>query len=82
MVAGTAYNDLIAQDLGRMALRGLVAKTAMDTSKLDYVIMGNVIQEVRTSNIARESALGAGFPDTVPVSGVCIISEERWTSVA
>ena len=28
--------------------------------------MGTVIQEVKTSNIARESALGAGIPTTVP----------------
>jgi hypothetical protein len=45
MLSGTAYQDLIAQDLGRMALKGLITKTAIDTSKIDYLTMGTVIQE-------------------------------------
>src|SRR5690606_36927986 len=46
-------------------------------SSVDRVIMGTVIQEVKTSNIARESALAAGIPRTVPASTVtmaCISS--------
>ena len=85
MLAGTAYNDLIAQDLGRMALRGLVAKTALVPASLDYCIMGNVIQEVRTSNIAREAALGAAFPDSVPchtVTMACISANAAVASAA
>lgn len=64
--SGTGYNDLMAYDLGRMAIKGLLAKSNLDPSKIDRIIFGNVIQEVKTSNIARESALGAGIPNTVP----------------
>merc|ERR1712048_391020 len=32
---------------------------------VDYVICGNVIQEVKTSNIAREAGINAGLPVTV-----------------
>ena len=45
--------------------------------------MGTVIQEVKTSNIARESALGAGIPTTVPahtVSMACISSNQAITT--
>lgn len=45
MLSGTAYNDLIAQDLGRMALKGLLTKTAIDPNIIDYICMGTVIQE-------------------------------------
>ena len=68
---------MMAYDLGRTAIRGLVAKTGVDTSDIDYVTMGTVIQEVRTSNLSRECAIGAGLPKNIPASTVtmaCISS--------
>lgn len=81
--SGTAYNDLMAYDLGRMALEGLLARTGIDPSWIDRVIMGTVIQEVKTSNVARESSLGAGIPEKVPahtVTMACISSNMAITS--
>lgn len=81
--SGTAYKDLMAYDLGRMAIEGLIARSELDPSILDRVIMGTVIQEVNTSNVARESALGAGIPDSVPahtVTQACISSNQAITS--
>jgi acetyl-CoA acetyltransferase len=34
--------------------RGLLKKTNISQKEIDYVIMGTVIQEVKTANIARE----------------------------
>ena len=48
-MAGTVYDYLIV-DLGRMAL-GLLTKTALDPNAIDYMFMGTVIQETRTSNV-------------------------------
>ncbi len=81
--SGTHYKPLMAYDLGRMAIAGLLARNNVDPATIDRVIMGTVIQEVRTSNIARESALGAGIPNTVPahtVSMACISSNMAITS--
>eukprot|EP01097_Dermamoeba_algensis_P002207 TRINITY_DN1879_c0_g1_i2.p1 TRINITY_DN1879_c0_g1~~TRINITY_DN1879_c0_g1_i2.p1 ORF type:complete len:471 (-),score=121.76 TRINITY_DN1879_c0_g1_i2:102-1313(-) len=67
----------MAHDLGRYALHGLLTKTAFNPAKIDRLIMGTVIQESKTSNIARESALGAGIPNSVPANTVtmaCISS--------
>jgi acetyl-CoA acyltransferase len=44
--------------------QGLLNKTAIDPKSLDYIVAGNVIQEVRTANIAREAAMAAGGADT------------------
>lgn len=52
MTSGTVFKDMIAQELARAALKGLVTKTAVDPGKVDYVCMGTVIQE-------GASALGA-----------------------
>ncbi|HBQ61342.1 MAG TPA: acetyl-CoA C-acyltransferase [Balneolaceae bacterium] len=81
--SGTNYNDLMAYDLGRMAIEGLIARNAVDPATIDRVIMGTVIQEVKTSNVARESALGAGIPNSVPAfttTMACISSNQAITS--
>lgn len=81
--SGTAYKDLMAYDLGRLAIEGLVGRSNIDSSDIDRVIMGNVIQDVNTSNVARESALGAGLTNTIPahtVSQACISSNQAITS--
>lgn len=81
-MAGTVYKDLLAVDLARLALRGLLNKTALDPALIDYIYMGTVIQESRTSNIAREAALGAGIPIHVPahtISQACISANQAIT---
>ncbi len=75
----------MAVDLGRLALKGLITKTAIDPAKIDYLYMGTVIQEPRTSNIAREAGMGAGIPIHVPASTVtqaCISANLAITSGA
>ncbi|MDZ7806126.1 MAG: beta-ketoacyl synthase N-terminal-like domain-containing protein [Gracilimonas sp.] len=55
----------------------------MTRKDIDRVIMGTVIQEVKTSNVARESALGAGIPNTVPAfttTMACISSNQAIAS--
>ena len=42
----TIYNDMISYDLARDAIKGLLVKTALDPSLVDYVLMGTVVQEV------------------------------------
>lgn len=45
LLSGTNYQDLLAVDLARAAIHGLVVKTAFDPASLDGIIMGTVIQE-------------------------------------
>ena len=74
-MSSTIYSDEMAVDLQRMAIQGLLTNTALDKNVVDYVCMGNVIQEVRTSNIAREAAMHAGLPVSIgahTVAQACI----------
>uniref|UniRef100_A0A672IQQ4 Trifunctional enzyme subunit beta, mitochondrial n=1 Tax=Salarias fasciatus TaxID=181472 RepID=A0A672IQQ4_SALFA len=83
LLSGTAYADLMPHDLARAALQGLLNKTAISKDAVDYIIYGTVIQEVKTSNVAREAALGAGFSDKIPahtVTMACISSNQAMTS--
>jgi acetyl-CoA acyltransferase len=73
--ASTIYQDEMAVDLQRMAITGLINQTALPKDAVDYVVCGSVIQEVRTSNIAREAAVNAGLPYNIgahTVAQACI----------
>lgn len=81
--SGTGYTDLMAYDMGRMVLRGLLTRTGLPPDTLDRVVMGSVIQDPQTSNVAREAALGAGIPNDVPaftVTMACISGNQALTS--
>ncbi len=73
--SGTDYMDLMSYELGQFAIKGLLHKTGLDPNLVDAVIMGTVISNIRTSNVAREAALTAGIPYTAPchtVTMACI----------
>jgi len=80
--AGTDFKKLSAYDLGRRAIAGLVSQTKLGGNLIDRVYFGNVIQDINTSNVARESSLAAGLPDSIPattVSMACISSNMALT---
>jgi len=47
-------------------------RTQLPVEEVDHVIMGNVIQEVKTSNVAREAMLGAGMSNKTPAHTVTL----------
>ena len=66
-------------------IQGILDKTALDPKEVDYLYYGTVIQESKTSNIAREASMGAGIPISVPshtVTQACISSVQALTTGA
>ncbi|XP_043531711.1 trifunctional enzyme subunit beta, mitochondrial isoform X1 [Chiloscyllium plagiosum] len=83
LMSGTTYADLMPHDLARTALQGLLTRTNIPKADVDYIVFGTVIQEVKTSNVAREASLGAGFSDKTPshtVTMACISSNQAMTT--
>ena len=73
--SGTDYMDLMSYQLGQFAIKGLLVKTGIDPAIVDSVVMGCVIANIKTPNVAREAALTAGIPNTTPchtVSQACV----------
>ena len=64
--AGTILAGIEAVDLGKSVVRFLVARTGIDASKIEEVIVGCVGQPADSANIGRVIALRAGIPDSVP----------------
>ncbi len=67
---GGALRDLSAVDLGMQAVRELLVRSRLTRDDVDAVIIGNVIQPVEATNIARVIALQAGVPRIVPAHTV------------
>ena len=64
--AGTDLARLGADELGRIAVNGLLSRTGLDPGVVDEVIFGCVAQPVDAANVARVIALRAGIPESVP----------------
>ncbi|KAF8787686.1 trifunctional enzyme subunit beta, mitochondrial-like [Argiope bruennichi] len=79
LVSGTDYFNIMAHDLQRHAFLALLRRTGIPKEIIDYIIVGTVIQEVKTSNIAREASLGAGLSLSTPahtVTQACISANQ------
>jgi acetyl-CoA C-acetyltransferase len=70
-----ALKDVPAVDLGGIAIKAALEKAGMTGDQVDYVIMGHVIQAGAGQITARQAAVKAGIPMTVPavtVNKVCL----------
>ena len=62
-----AFNDTQAQQLGAHAVKHAVQRAGVDPAEIEDVVMGAALQQGATStNVARQIALAAGLPSTVP----------------
>ena len=83
--SGTDFANLTSTELGKIAVRELIARTELDVEQIDHLIYGTVVQSVKEPNIAREVTLGSGIPARVPaftVGRACASSNQAITSGA
>jgi len=67
---GGALKDIPAEKLGELVVRELVARTGVDPTLIEEVIMGCVGQFTDAANIARVITLMAGLPIRTPAYSV------------
>jgi acetyl-CoA C-acetyltransferase len=71
---GGSLKDMTAPDLGAVAIKAAVARAGLRPEEIGTAVMGNVIQAGTKMNPARQAAIHAGLPVTVPamtVNRVC-----------
>jgi acetyl-CoA C-acetyltransferase len=71
---GGTLKDMPAPDLGAVAIRAAVERAGLRPDEVEAAAMGNVIQAGTKMNPARQAAVQAGLPVTVPaltVNRVC-----------
>jgi acetyl-CoA C-acetyltransferase len=62
------FSALAAHDLGGAAIRAAVERAGIAGEAIQEVIMGNVLQAGQGQAPARQAAIGAGLPTSVPCS--------------
>jgi len=83
--SGTDYKHLTAYDLARIALKGLLDQTRIEHREIQSVIFGCVLNQPKTTNVAREAMIGAGLPFSIPahtVTMACISGSQAITQAA
>jgi acetyl-CoA acetyltransferase family protein len=78
------FSSFMAHDLGKFAINGLIQKSGLEPSLVEYVCMGTVISNPHTSNIAREIVLSSMLKKNTPahtVTMACISSNMASTSI-
>lgn len=65
-----SLSSISASKLGSIAIKGALEKINLDPKLVQEVLMGNVVQANVGQAPARQAALGAGIPDTVPCTTV------------
>ena len=69
-----ALKDVSATKLGAIVIKEALAKAGVGPDQVSEVIMGNVLQAGLGQNPARQAAMSAGLPETVPsmtINKVC-----------
>ena len=72
---GGAVSGLPATDLGAHAIKGALERAGISGEQIDYVIMGQVLQAGAGQITARQAAMKAGVPKSVPaitINKVCL----------
>ena len=65
-----ALSTIPAPKLGSIAIQGALDAAGLSADQVDEVFMGNVLQAGLGQAPARQAAMGAGIPDTVPCTTV------------
>jgi acetyl-CoA C-acetyltransferase len=69
------FASLSAQDLGGVAIKGVLDRTGVDPASVDVVLMGQVIQAGQGQITARQAAVKGGIPMSVnatTINKVCL----------
>jgi acetyl-CoA C-acetyltransferase len=67
---GGSLQPLTSSELGAIAFEAAVQRAGIDTGQIDEAIIGNVFQAGGKGNPARQAAIKAGLPETVPAMTV------------
>ena len=78
---GGSLSDVSATELGKFAIKGAIEKSGIKSDDVNEVFMGNVISANLGQAPARQAALFAGIPNTVPCTTINKVCSSGMKSV-
>ena len=79
---GGAFSSFPATALGGFAISGALERAGLDPDRVDEVLFGHVIQAGAGQITARQAAVAAGIPMTVPATTINKVCLSGMTSIA
>jgi acetyl-CoA C-acetyltransferase len=70
---GGSLSTLSAAEIAAIVIKNILEETKLDASKLDEVIVGNILSAGQKQGVARQAAIKGGIPQEVPAYGVNMI---------
>jgi len=68
-----SLSDVHPAEFGSQVLRALLEETKIDPSKIDEVLVGNILPAGLGQGVARQISIKSGIPSTVPAYGVNMV---------
>ncbi len=79
--SGTLIENLNSLELGKKVTIELLNRSEVDPESIEEVIFGTSLSTIRTSNLSREIALGAGIPSDVPAYTISSASLSSYRAI-
>jgi acetyl-CoA C-acetyltransferase len=79
---GGQFKDVPATQLGAQAVRAVLEQAAIPAARVDEVVLGCVLQAGLGQNPARQVAMAAGIPKTVPATTINMLCGSGLKAVA
>jgi len=69
----SSFGDFSAVDLGKVAVRGAVERSGVTPAEVEEVLIGCILSGGVRPNAARQIAIGAGLPESVPATTMNVL---------
>lgn len=77
-----SLSEIPAPKLGAAAIKGALERIGLDPAAVDEIFMGNVVQAGTGQAPAKQAALYAGLPDTIPCTTINKVCASGMKSIA
>ncbi len=70
---GGSLTQMSAPDIASVVLKNILEETKIDPSKIDEVIVGNILSAGQRQGVARQASVNAGIPIDVPAYSINMV---------
>ncbi|MGZ2369105.1 acetyl-CoA C-acetyltransferase [Ancylomarina sp. YFZ004] len=76
-----SLTPVTAADLAAGVIKNIIEETKIDASKLDEVVVGNILMAGQKQGVARQASIKGGVPQEVPAYGINMICGSGMKSI-
>ncbi|MBN2776075.1 MAG: acetyl-CoA C-acetyltransferase [Bacteroidales bacterium] len=79
---GGALTNLNASEIAAEVIKNIIAETKIDASKIDEVIVGNILSAGQGQGVARQASIKGGIPTEVPAYSLNMVCGSGMKAIA